>query len=254
MFMRRSCSEQALGAFEVGRRRVGVVPRRSPAASARFWSRSLRPMIERHRADHEDVAKTEDDHASAPRRSGPRSRASPRRAAGRRAFVCASLIAVPPDRVRGRRRCGARPGRPSAPGRGRLRCSPSRILRDFAADHVRIVAHDPVGALLDRDGSLGVRAQREARHAEHGRLFLDAARVGQHEARVRHQAQEVEIAERRRSCAARASRPPSRVLDRLRRARVHREDDGQPLRGSLRARRRARRAAPGRRRCSAGAA
>ena len=49
---------------------------------------------------------------------------------------------------------------------------------------------------LHRDRPLGVLAQRQARHAEDRRLLLDAARVGQHDARVRHQLQEVEVAER----------------------------------------------------------
>ena len=48
----------------------------------------------------------------------------------------------------------------------------------------------------DGDRALGVLAQGHARHAEHGRLFLHAARVGEHDARLRGELEEVEIAER----------------------------------------------------------
>ena len=57
-------------------------------------------------------------------------------------------------------------------------------------------SHDAVRALGHRDRPLGVLPQRQARHAERGRLLLHAAGVGEHDRRGRLQCQEVEVAER----------------------------------------------------------
>jgi hypothetical protein len=74
-------------------------------------------------------------------------------------------------------------------------CAP--ITSRYAAeDAFRLLADEPVGAELDRHRPLGVLAQREARHAEDRRLLLDPARVGEHDARVRDELQEIEVAER----------------------------------------------------------
>src|SRR5262249_17792589 len=51
--------------------------------------------------------------------------------------------------------------------------------------------------LLDGDGTFGVFAHGEARYRQRCSFFLDAARVGQHEAGVAQQPQRLEIALRR---------------------------------------------------------
>ena len=50
-------------------------------------------------------------------------------------------------------------------------------------------ADQRVGALRDRDRALGVLAQRQAGHAERRGFLLQAARVGQHQPRLAHQAE-----------------------------------------------------------------
>ena len=54
-------------------------------------------------------------------------------------------------------------------------------------DDIAIAARQHIGPLGDRDRPLGVLAQREARHAECGGLFLQAARIGEHQRGVAHQ-------------------------------------------------------------------
>ena len=84
---------------------------------------------------------------------------------------------------------------PSQSSGTRPRLPPSGRISSTHAQHARAVAADQrVRALLDRDRALGVLAHRQARHAERGRLFLDAARIGQHEPCARHQAEHLEIA------------------------------------------------------------
>ena len=61
-----------------------------------------------------------------------------------------------------------------------------------------------------RDGHrpLGVRPQRQARDAQHGRLFLDAAAVGDHERRAAHQRQELQVTQRVHDLDARHVQQP----------------------------------------------
>ena len=118
-------------------------------------------------------------------------------------------------------------------------------------------AEQRVRAELDRHRPLGRVAQREARHAERRRLLLHAARVGEHEARLRLEPEEVEVAERRRRCRRR--RPRAARVEPL--ARAARACAGAPGRrpassraSSASAVDRLARAARGRRRAPAGAA
>ena len=116
-------------------------------------------------------------------------------------------------------------------------------------------AEHGVRAELDGDRSLRRVAEREAAHAERGRLLLDTAGVGDDEPRARLRGRGSRgsraagrPARRRRRGAARARAP--RVAPR---AWVHREDDRQ-LPQARRARRPSQRAARGRRRAPAGGA
>src|SRR5690606_15379458 len=52
-----------------------------------------------------------------------------------------------------------------------------------------------IGAFVDRYGAFGVRAQRETRHTEDRRFFLDAARIRERQASVGYQRQEVQVPE-----------------------------------------------------------
>jgi hypothetical protein len=127
-------------------------------------------------------------------------------------------------------------------GDDRLRSAavPQRGCPDFPAarghhlamsgqDPLRLVAHQPIGADLDGDRPLGVLAQREARNAGDRGLLLDSTRVGQHDARVGHQLEEIEVAERIDEVQTRlrgdAHRQPE-LRELLARARVHREVSG----------------------------
>lgn len=60
-------------------------------------------------------------------------------------------------------------------------------------DPARIATDDDVGAFGDRDGPLGRLSQRQARHAEHRRLLLHTAGVGEHHPGARLQGEEVEV-------------------------------------------------------------
>src|SRR3979490_2661236 len=51
-------------------------------------------------------------------------------------------------------------------------------LLDTLRDERLVPSYQDIGALLDRDRSLGVLAHRQARDTERGRLFLDSARIG----------------------------------------------------------------------------
>jgi hypothetical protein len=55
---------------------------------------------------------------------------------------------------------------------------------------------DDVRSFRDRDRSLRVLSQREARYAQHRGLLLHAAGVRQHERRVRFEGDEVQVAHR----------------------------------------------------------
>ncbi len=113
-----------------------------------------------------------------------------------------------------------------------------------------------VGAFGDRDRPLGVLAHRQARHAERGRLLLQAAGVGQHQRRIGHQAEHLEIALRRQQRDARRVEPvdEAELGDARLRARMQREDERQPRRDRRPARRAGARASRRRRRSTAGAA
>jgi hypothetical protein len=50
-----------------------------------------------------------------------------------------------------------------------------------------IVADEPAGPQRQRDRAFGVIAQREAWYAQHGRLFLESARIGQYDGRPRYE-------------------------------------------------------------------
>ena len=69
-----------------------------------------------------------------------------------------------------------------------------------------VLSEQRVRAVGDRDRPLGVRAQREARHAERGRLLLDAAGVGDDRARADLQARGSRGSRAARCSARRRSR------------------------------------------------
>lgn len=97
------------------------------------------------------------------------------------------------------------------------------------ADGLQVGADHRIGALLDGDRPFGVLAQRQARHAERGGLFLQAAGIGQHQRGAAHQADHLQVTLRRQhghvfgpqQCAE------AEALDVVARARVHREDQRQ---------------------------
>ena len=79
-------------------------------------------------------------------------------------------------------------------------------------------------------GTFGVLAQRDARHAEHGRLLLDASRVGQHDTGSRRELEEVEVPERLHDGPSRRiERDPVRRGSARARPRVNREHDADLL-------------------------
>ena len=75
-------------------------------------------------------------------------------------------------------RSPAWPSHSGGPSRGA-----AMLARERRVDHrpERLRLDQPVGAVGDGDRPLGVGAQRQARDAQHGRLLLDAAGVGDHE-------------------------------------------------------------------------
>ena len=62
------------------------------------------------------------------------------------------------------------PGRPGPKQRMRL------------LDFLRIGSHEGVSSHLHRDRTLGVFAQGQTGNSQHGRLFLNSTRVGEHQA------------------------------------------------------------------------
>ena len=126
-------------------------------------------------------------------------------------------------------RCAAGPSHSSGARFGFSRPGQHPIHR--LDDALPIRPDDPVRALADRDGTLRVLPQRQTRHAQDRRLFLNAAGVGQHEARLRHQPQELEVAQRLEQTEAgqsrtRRSSPDSRSA--TQRPRVRGEENRQP--------------------------
>ena len=102
---------------------------------------------------------------------------------------------------------------------------------DGRADARRIESDDAVGAVGHRNRPFRVLSERQAGNAEHGRFLLDAARVGQHQARIVEERQEVEIAKRLDDRRARAERIEKAELLQLSGAsRVQRQDDRQAVR------------------------
>ena len=87
-------------------------------------------------------------------------------------------------------------------------------------------AEHGVRSELNRDRALGAIAEREARYAQRGGLLLDAAGVGEHGCGPRHQAEEVEVAERRQEAySVRSGRVGP--LQRRARPRMHRKHHRQ---------------------------
>src|SRR5688572_24791738 len=92
----------------------------------------------------------------------------------------------------------------------RRECSRRHDVVNGCTNALRIEADHAVGAVRDRDRTLGVLPERQAWHAEDGCFFLDAAGIGQHEPRVIKKGQEIEISERfndRRTLAERIEQP-----------------------------------------------
>src|SRR5690242_18140651 len=58
-----------------------------------------------------------------------------------------------------------------------------------------VIPEEPVGALGDGDGTLGVGPQCKTWNAEGGGLLLDPPAVGDEKARLIHETEEIEIAE-----------------------------------------------------------
>ncbi len=118
------------------------------------------------------------------------------------------------------------PACPSQPSTRIGRCSSSA--RPDVGDRRGVLSEQRVGALGDRDRTLRVGAQGEARHAEGGRLLLHPAGVGDDCARADLQAEEVEIADRLHGADAgtlEAEQQPFGPQP-FRGARVDREEDG----------------------------
>ena len=70
----------------------------------------------------------------------------------------------------------------------RLAAAANRLV-GFRNDSRRVCADEHVGALIDRDGALGVFANGDARHAQRGGFFLQAAAVGLYDDRILPQTQ-----------------------------------------------------------------
>ncbi len=84
-----------------------------------------------------------------------------------------------------RRRPPPRAARAAVPQRDRRRGARRLQHRRDLGDPLGVSTEQRVRPELDRHRPLGRVAQREARHAERGRLLLHAARVGEHEPRRR---------------------------------------------------------------------
>ena len=131
----------------------------------------------------------------------PRGRAPVVSTSGRQAVTVWRRL----GRLEHRRRCTVgrtrSPARPSQSGISQARRA--RRASGIVGDRGRVLAEQHVRAELERDRPLGVRAQREARHAERRGLLLDAAGVGDDRARRRARPRGS-----RCSRAARCRRPP----------------------------------------------
>ena len=90
-------------------------------------------------------------------------------------------------------RSPAWPSHSGGPSAGTSRPSAST---DRGSRHDRLGLDQAVGAVGDRDRPLGVGPHRQARDAQHGRLLLDPARVGDDQGRAADQRQEVHVAQR----------------------------------------------------------
>ena len=109
-------------------------------------------------------------------------------------------------------------------------------LLDAGNDVRGLRADDAIGAVGDRDRPLGVLAQREAGNAERGRLLLQAAGVGEDQARVRRQREKVDVAERLGQDDAVEPALEAELAQAVARARVHGKDDRHPARTTWRTR------------------
>ena len=123
------------------------------------------------------------------------------------------------------RRSARRRGRPTAAGRRRARPAVREDRPRRRQDAPR--ARQPVRAVGDRDRPLGVRADRQARHAEDRRLLLDAAGVGDDERGAAHERRGTRRSRAARRSAARSldARPAASSVGAA--ARVERQDDRQ---------------------------
>src|SRR5437879_3836592 len=85
------------------------------------------------------------------------------------------------------------PERRDAAGFTLARQSVTRSRDDLA----RIRTNQKVGTLGDGDGALGIFAQGKAGDAESCGFFLDAARIGEHEAGFAQETEKIEVSDRR---------------------------------------------------------
>ena len=157
-------------------------PRRRPAHGA-----ARRPLVDRGRA-----------------REDRRRRPTATRAAGEARPVRAAAPSPAPGRAARRARLATSPSTstirsaalPSHSG-GILRLLRAGCLEQcrHVRDPRRVEAEERVRPHRDRDRPLRVRAQREARQPEVGRLLLDPARVGERARRAGDEAQELDVAD-----------------------------------------------------------
>ena len=101
-------------------------------------------------------------------------------------------------------RSPAWPSQPGGPSPGRA-CAPASAPSSGRTKALR--RDQSVGAGGQRDGTLGVRAQRQAGHVEHGGLLLDAPRIGDDGSRAADQREELDVARAGRPRTDRAPRP-----------------------------------------------
>ncbi len=122
-------------------------------------------------------------------------------------------------------------GSVAIPERRRLRRRRRRLGDELrhVDDPLRLEPEQVVGAVLDRDRPLGVRAEREAGNAQVGRLLLDPAGVREDGTGVRFQREEVEVADRVDQPQARRQAGGS-LAERRPRPRMDREEDRHRLR------------------------
>jgi hypothetical protein len=87
--------------------------------------------------------------------------------------------------------------------RGCFSRSPLQNVFDRGAKLSQIASYQLIRSQSHRDGPLGVLSCRETRDAKEGRLFLDAARVRDHQGCATLQGDELEIGERIQESQAR---------------------------------------------------